>query len=394
MYRANACTLLALCLLVASKCPEWCDDWVCDGSWCTGGRKPDDCLGCGACPDWCASWECDGSLWCAGGEWPEPCQGCACPEWCHGWRCDRELWCRDGAVPEVCEPCSKKQAAAATPLTGGELKTYGPVPSAGATVGWVTDHAKNAAPSVSKGPGPLGVLTVTGDTRMYLVNDYDNREWQDLTYVRFDLRKNPLVVSVDLSHVPCGCVACVYLVAMRDPDPSGSQYCDMAENVGVGYGGGVCYEIDIFEANNNAMQSALHTKLGGEFGSGECDRNGCFARIGGPQSPEELQSVYGKGMIIDTTRMFKVRTSLDEDGALSISLEQDGNVVQSFSRSMAGNPQGSGVPDSALWAALEANGKLALVASLWSGEDQSWLDGPDCKQCDLASASYTLQAHM
>jgi hypothetical protein len=32
----------------------------------------------------------------------------------------------------------------------------------------------------------------------------------------------------------------------------------MAENVGPGYGGGLCTEIDLFEANNNAMQACAH----------------------------------------------------------------------------------------------------------------------------------------
>lgn len=91
-----------------------------------------------------------------------------------------------------------------------------------------------------------------------------------------------------LSNVPCGCLACVYLVAsipqlasnrsrghtsnavdgdascvsfawaVSDPSSS-SNYCDMAENVAAGFGGGTCYEIDLLEANNNAMQSAIHS---------------------------------------------------------------------------------------------------------------------------------------
>eukprot|EP00966_Prymnesium_polylepis_P157523 3640482-Prymnesium_polylepis.2 len=44
------------------------------------------------------------------------------------------------------------------------------------------------------------------------------------------------------------------------------------------------------------MQTAIHTQLGGTYGSGNCDRNGCFARVGGPQSPPELQDAYGPGV--------------------------------------------------------------------------------------------------
>ena len=37
---------------------------------------------------------------------------------------------------------------------------------------------------------------------------------------------------------------CVYLVAMPDPANGGSSYCDMAENIAEGYGGGMCTELD------------------------------------------------------------------------------------------------------------------------------------------------------
>ena len=115
-------------------------------------------------------------------------------------------------------------------------------------------------------------------------------DWGDHRYVRSDLHQSPLKFTLDLSAVNCGCLACVYLVAMEDPSRGRSNYCDMAENVAPGYGGDTCYEIDILEANNHAMQTAIHTKTGGKYGSGQCDRNGCFARIGGPQSPSHLQN--------------------------------------------------------------------------------------------------------
>ena len=42
---------------------------------------------------------------------------------------------------------------------------------------------------------------------------------------------------------------------MLDPSGGASNYCDMAENVRPGFGGGTCYELDLLEANNNAMQT-------------------------------------------------------------------------------------------------------------------------------------------
>ena len=96
----------------------------------------------------------------------------------------------------------------------------------------------------------------------------------------------------------------------------------MAENVKPGFLGGTCYEIDLLEANNNAMQSAIHTEVGGSFGSGNCDRNGCYARVGGPQAPSHLRSLYGKGAQIDSTRPFEVEASVDQLGALTTTLSQ------------------------------------------------------------------------
>ena len=40
-----------------------------------------------------------------------------------------------------------------------------------------------------------------------------------------------------------------------------------------------CYEWDLIEANREALQSALHVEAGGAFGSGKCDRIGCFAYV-------------------------------------------------------------------------------------------------------------------
>lgn len=104
---------------------------------------------------------------------------------------------------------------------------------------------------------------------------------------------------------------------MKEPTAEGSSYCDMAENVKPGLDDGLCTEIDVLEANNWAMQTAIHTKLGtrapqltrflcgvielrgcafscdfscmhvgGTFGSGDCDRNGCFMRLGPTALPE------------------------------------------------------------------------------------------------------------
>ena len=178
--------------------------------------------------------------------------------------------------------------------------------------GWVVEHAKDKPVAMSAD----GTLTVTGNTRAYLVEDYMGLRWADFKYERADMFKKPLEFTLDLSNVNCGCLACVYLVAMKDPSGDSSNYCDMAENVAPGIGGGTCTELDILEANNHAMQTAIHTELGGSFGSGNCDKNGCFARVGGPQAPGDQQWKYGRGKTIDSARPFDVRVAVDEVRAL------------------------------------------------------------------------------
>ena len=187
------------------------------------------------------------------------------------------------------------RACAILPLLFGsataDVKAFGPVTGAATThpdAGWVVDNAIDALPTVDSD----GTLTITGDSRVYLVQDYNGKSWGEHKYVRIDMAKDALRFTLDLSNVPCGCLACIYLVSMKDPNDFESSYCDMAENVRPGFEEGMCTELDILEANNWAMQTAIHTELGGTYGSGNCDRNGCFARVGGPQSPAELQVSY------------------------------------------------------------------------------------------------------
>ena len=162
----------------------------------------------------------------------------------------------------------------------------------------------------------------------------------------------------------------------------------MAENVIPGLDGDMCIELDVLEANNWAMQTAIHTEQGGSFGSHKCDRNGCFARIGGPQSPEHLQQSYGPNKFINSLKPFNVESTVDDNGGLSIQLQQEHRTVTSFNSQMAGNPQGDGVPNEALQTIKSSQGKLALVVSLWSA-DLAWLDGT-CNQCKLEEAFLTI----
>jgi hypothetical protein len=141
---------------------------------------------------------------------PEDCGPCACPNFCDGWQCDAP-WCADGSVPEECAPCSKITPSRAHNSIA-EVASYGPVPIVGPRAGWVVENPSSVPPIVN-----AGALHIIGDARLYLMEDYTASTWGTRKYARFDLR-TALSLSVDLSAVPCGCIATVYLVAAADPD--------------------------------------------------------------------------------------------------------------------------------------------------------------------------------
>ena len=332
-----------------------------------------------ACPPWCEQWSCDANEhnaeWCIHGRQPEPCRVCGCPKWCDVWSCNNQAWCRDGSRPPICTQCKVSSMASFS---------RGPVLGAGPKAGWVPDHGNIAVSN--------GGLRMQGDSRAYLIEDHTQTKWEKHKYVRFDLQSG-FRFDIDLSNVPCGCLACVYLVVMPDPSPGSPNYCDMGDNLGMGYHGGTCTEIDILEANRHAMQITIHTEKEGSFGSGKCDRNGCFVKVG-PKGPDVLRYEYGESIRgdrkkIDSSKPFRVTAQVDPSGALTVVLSQDGRQAIVYDRHMAGNPQGHGVPVNALEGTKAAMGKLALVTSLWSASDNSWLDG-SCNECNENEASFLL----
>ena len=251
--------------------------------------------------------------------------------------------------------------------------------------GWALDHGLGVVVRDS-------TLTIKGEARAYLVNDFSKRAWSRHRYVRFDLT-DPLSFDLDVSRVPCGCLATVYLVAMEDPTTGQPNYCDMAHSLVPGFMGGICTELDIMEVNNNAAQTAVHTETGGDWGSGRCDQNGCASQLGGPNSPHSTKAqakLYGPGKHIDSNLPFSVKAFVDNKGELKVTLTQGQKEAVVFDRHLGGNPQGSGVPEDALRATAASMGKLALVASLWKDDDNSWFDGPNCKQCNLDTASFKI----
>ena len=256
------------------------------------------------------------------------------------------------------------------------------------SAGWVVDHGEG----VRYHPEGAGTLQLTGESRAYLVKDHEERGWSFHQYIRFDLTEGPLTFELDVKNVKPGCLACIYLVAMPDPTSSGkANYCDMANNRNPGLHGEICTELDILEINNNAAQTAIHTEMGNNWGSGPCDQNGCASMIGGPHSPHstpQQKNLYGPRKMIDSNLPFDVTAEVDAFGEFKVSLKQNEKRVVVFDKHSGGNPPGKGVPTEALLATSASMGKLAVVASLWSDTDMSWFDGSTPRTCNLETASF------
>ena len=75
-------------------------------------------------------------------------------------------------------------------------------------------------------------IHITGAGRAFLGSQYLDSSpaasWAHIKYRRLLLLDRSLSFTVDLSHVPCGCVASISLVQMSAPDATSSGYCDIS----------------------------------------------------------------------------------------------------------------------------------------------------------------------
>ena len=287
--------------------------------------------------------------------------------------------------------------------------------------------------------GIIEGLAVRGNNRLFAISDYVwAHKWRDVTYKRFaTLVDRALSFTVDLSGVPCGCNAAVYLVPMSDPNLDDSAYCDIQGYDDEWDAVQPCLEIDLLEGNAKAIQATLHTTKGRGADGYSCNQDGCYSNLG-----KVGHGPYGMGMrgngSIDSARPFHVTATFTEthvsssaaqggagDGAgdgdssaselrgaqLDVTLSQDADaeamrvaktlsplVRDSFARTSAAaassvhlfNPldtSGShsldgtnkAVPerDQVLLRDALTNGNgMVLVLSLWGGQsDLEWLDG-------------------
>ena len=161
------------------------------------------------------------------------------------------------------------------------------------------------------------------------------------SYHPFRLLGKEIAFDVDLSSLPCGLNAAVYLVAadlsgaLGGGNAAGFRY-------GTGYADAQCpkdlkfvrgranldfqasscaTEIDLFEANSRATSFTLHPCL-----DQQCDRSGA----GINPYREGLRDLYGPGLKVDSSRPFRVLTSFRADGDRLVEVSQrfeSGGVV-------------------------------------------------------------------
>jgi len=211
--------------------------------------------------------------------------------------------------------------------------------------------------------------------------------WSPTIFKDYKLLDKTISFTADVSTVGCGCNAAFYLTSSpaygqnQQPDPTrcGDYYCD-ANNVC----GSFCPEIDLFEANNRALQVTPHTcdSPQGKYFA-HCDGAGC-----GQNTHRNDPNSYGLGsnFIINTQYPFRVSTSFRSTNGLLTSVT---TVLSQNSRSftMVHNSTKCGsnyLPN--LTNAL--NNGMVVTASHWSGETgetMAWLDVPPCDRNEACS---------
>jgi len=228
-------------------------------------------------------------------------------------------------------------------------------------------------------------LTVNHNEGAFLASTCSDSFAPD-TFKQLYLLDKTLSFTVDLANVGCACNAAFYLVNMpaysqdgqADPTKCGDYYCD-ANNVC----GAWCPEMDIFEANNRAVQVTPH-KCDAKQGKWypHCDGGGCGINTY-RNNPNALG--YGSNFMINTQLPFNIAvsfiTSNGELARINTMISQNG---KQFGFSHDDGRCGGGYLSS-LTDAFKTG--MVVVFSYWgdSGSSMSWLDVPPCdasQNCD------------
>lgn len=237
---------------------------------------------------------------------------------------------------------------------------------------------------------PTGASNVTylHNNRGYLGQCSAN--WNPNGFTQLPLLSHSISFTVNLSDVGCGCNVGMYLVAMPARDqsgkpvagPAGDYYCD-ANKVE----GSWCPEIDMVEANREALQATPHAcappNAAGHYTL--CDRGGCALNTHklDPQA-------YGPGpqYTIDTTAPFRVITtfsgSAGEFTTMTTTLRQGSSkFVMTHTEELCGSGYLSSLSQ-------VVRAGMVPVFTSWgdTGSSMAWLDVPPCLEstpCNGAS---------
>jgi len=165
----------------------------------------------------------------------------------------------------------------------------------------------------------------------------------DGKYVLMSLLNGEISVDVDLSQVPCGENAALYLSEMvADGSKNPNQFNVGGAGMGNGYcdaqcQGYCCNEMDIIEANSMANVFTGHPCKGNN-----CDKGGCGYN---PYSSGQ-RGFYGPGKTVDTNKPFTAVTQFQANGGRLTSMTrkyiQNGRTINSGTINGCGSEGGTG----------------------------------------------------
>jgi cellulase len=228
---------------------------------------------------------------------------------------------------------------------------------------------------------------------------------KDGNYVMVKLLGQELSFDVDLSTLPCGENAALYLSEM-DATGGRNQYNTGGANYGSGYcdaqcpvqnwnngtlntarQGSCCNEMDILEANSRANAFTPHPCVGDN-----CDKNGC----GFNPYAQGYKNYYGPGFTLDTSKPFTMVTQfITNDGSTTGSLSKITRYyVQNGKKIPSAAPGGdtitaSGCSSAASFGGLAGMGAalgrgMVLTFSIWNDASgfMKWLDSGSNGPCN------------
>jgi len=247
---------------------------------------------------------------------------------------------------------------------------------------WTTNDG--LGPSYILGGGPKVVVSGNEITLAYSSGAGIARvcqdHWSPDIFKVYHLMDKTISFTADVSSIGCGCNAAFYLTSspaynqsqVPDQGQCGDYYCDANKVCGQW-----CPEIDLFEANNRALQVTPHTcdAPQGKYYS-KCDGGGCGRNT---HKLDAASYGYGSNYTINTQNPFRVSITFKSSNNVFSSMT---TVLTQGSKSFtmvhdAGVCGGSYLPN--LTEAVNAG--MTISISHWSGTSgatMEWLDVPPC----------------